>query len=84
MAVPDGAIPKAMAQRFLCGATKNDKLVLYKERLDKTKIREGYLNLESGRAVKKNDGNLKKFEFDEQLKAAIPKSADALKTFSLL
>ena len=63
---------------------KNDKLVLYKERLDKTKIREGYLNLESGRAVKKNDGNLKKFEFDEQLKAAIPKSADALKTFSLL
>ena len=63
---------------------KDDKLSLYKERLNKTKIKEGYLNLESGRAVKKNDGNLKKFEFDEQLNAAIPKSADALKTFALL
>ena len=63
---------------------KEDKISQYKLKISKSKIKEGYLNLDSGRAVKKNESNLKKFDFNETLNIALPKSSENYKIFATL
>ena len=61
----------------------SSKISEYKAKMAKSKIKEGYQNLETGRALKKTDANLKKYDFDDDLKVAVPKG-EGVTIFPLL
>ena len=79
-----GMIKKSSTPSPLQNKNNDDKISQYKAKIAKSKIKEGYLNLDSGRAVKKNDGNIKKFDFNETLKIALPKNVENNKIFATL
>ncbi len=61
----------------------SSKISEYKAKMAKSKIKEGYQNLETGRALKKTDANLKKYDFVDDLKVAVPKG-EGVTIFPLL